>query len=187
MRSLQRWTTWAGVALAAGLAVALAGGCRHVEQIDPAATPDGDDDDDTESFADADADGDGDADTDADGDADTDADGDADTGTGGAATCPMNSGWPCVCDCQTCDDGSTCLGIPDVGDGTKGFCTKPCLVDANCTSAGPWEAVGMCTLSTAGNEYGVETWCALICDSSTGGCPPMQSCQTFQGGAVCHP
>ena len=134
------------------------------------------DDDDND---DGSSDGDTDTDTDGDTDTDTDSDTDSDTDADGDADCPANSGWPCTCTQQSCDNGDQCIGVQGLGDGTAGFCTKACSGDGDCAND---FGSGMCVLDDgAGNLY-----CGIIC-TGDGECPPDQTCQPVTGGSICHP
>jgi hypothetical protein len=135
----------------------------------------GDDKDDTAPEGDTDTDTDADGDTDADADADTDADTDV-------GDCTMNSGWPCSCQTTTCDDGSDCIGVQGLGDGTTGYCAPNCTSgDHGSCPDTDYAAAPYCALSD-GTSY----WCVLVC-TGNGDCPADQTCQDAGGTTVCYP
>jgi hypothetical protein len=98
--------------------------------------------------------------------------------------CQGNSGWPCTCDSfsQTCDDGSNCLALPDLGNGFGHICTVSCADDGGTCPATDYSAEGACAISD-GTNY----WCMLVCTDSTE-CPSDQICgDTGRGFSVCLP
>jgi hypothetical protein len=159
------------------VAIVAAAGCYHM----------GPPEDDYDWDDDADGDGGGDLDTDADSDGDSDSDSDSGSEVDtGPPTCPVNSGWPCVCDfmSQNCDDGGMCGMIAGLEDSMLGICSVPCD-----TPEGPcpdtfWDAEALCLLTYPPDET---LWCGLICDSDDE-CPPQQTCQYVSPDFYfCHP
>jgi hypothetical protein len=125
--------------------------------------------------------GDTDTDTDADSDTDADADSDSDADTD-VGDCTMNSGWPCSCQTTTCDDGSDCIGVHGLGDGSTGYCAPNCTSgDHSSCPDTSYGASPTCALSD-GTNY----WCVLVC-SGNGDCPADQTCQDAGGASVCYP
>ncbi|MCP4677994.1 MAG: hypothetical protein GY854_21255 [Deltaproteobacteria bacterium] len=132
------------------------------------------------------ADGGGDTDTDTDADADTDSDADADTDTfnpDACDECPLNSGFPCPCDAEECDDGSACVGFADVAT-EFGVCMRPCEENAECLIGAGCAAMGMCALSmTSDTDSDSETdsqlTCGYICrwKAAVSACPPNMYCE----------
>jgi hypothetical protein len=135
----------------------------------------GDDKDDTNA-----PEGDTDADADADSDTDADSDSDADTDVG---DCTMNSGWPCSCQTDVCDDGSQCIGVHGMGDGSTGYCAPNCTKGdhSSCPSTG-YAAEPYCALSDGAGSM----WCVLVCTGASD-CPADQDCQSAGHFSVCHP
>ncbi len=126
--------------------------------------------------------GDTDTDTDADSDTDADADTDADTDVG---DCVENSGWPCTCTAETCDDGASCIGLQGMGDGTAGYCAATCSAQgahSECPDT-DYAAEAMCAVQGENIFY-----CALICYNGDADCPSDQTCyDTGHGYGICHP
>ena len=125
----------------------------------------------------------GDADADADADTDTDADADSDADTDTTGDCALNSGWPCSCSgVHSCDDGSDCIGVHGLGDGTSGYCAPNCTHgDHHSCPSTAYTGTPYCALSD-GTNY----WCVLICHGDTD-CPSDQTCQAVSGGSLCYP
>ena len=139
----------------------------------------GDDDDDDND--DDNDDSSGDTDTDSDGDSDGDSDSDSDS-DGDCPECVMNSGYPCGCNAEACDDGSIC-GTFTSGD-TAGGCFKPCTSGADCAAddyAG-CAGIGDCVLQDTGSG---DQYCGFTCTGDTD-CPGGTYCNTAIGIGVCY-
>ena len=185
-------------------ALLLVAACHHVGPLLPGEAEDDDGaggfDDDSASDVDADADADTDSDIDGDSDVDeTDTGSDTETASEdetdtepevdtGPAVCPANSGWPCSCDepGTACGDGSLCATVFGMGDGTVGYCAKPCPAIEVACPATYWNSDGLCLLTgdTPGEHY-----CALVCDDDAD-CPPELGCSPtylIDDYRICHP
>jgi hypothetical protein len=146
-------------------------GCRRVEEI-----PLGDGSVDSDSDGDTDADGDGDADSDSDGDSDSDTDTDVDSD----ADCPFDSGWPCSCEVQTCEDGSDCITLSGF-EAYGSYCAAQCEGEGSTCPYHAYGAMAECALTDLSNNF----WCILVCTGPSG-CPPDQECvNTGAGASVC--
>ncbi len=95
--------------------------------------------------------------------------------------CPVNSGYPCLCDLSRCQDGSPCVGVYYLGDINFGLCAKPCETDEECEI--DQEAQGTCALQIDEFE---PTYCVLRCESHHQ-CPEGESCGDVAGQSICHP
>jgi hypothetical protein len=160
-------------------ATLLAASCYRQQEIpggDASADTDADADTDVDADTDADSDSDGDSDSDSDvdsdGDSDTDGDTDSDADCG---ECPHDSGYPCPCAVETCDDGSFCgaLAAPEQSTSGNGFCaalcegegdTTSCVVDLGC------DAEGQCILMIDDQPV-----CAYVCEADDD-CPSNMYC-----------
>ncbi|MCP4678480.1 MAG: hypothetical protein GY854_23820 [Deltaproteobacteria bacterium] len=156
--------------------------------IDTDVDTDADTDIDTDSDTDVDTDADTDADTDSDTDIDTDADDDVDGGTDtfnpdACEECILNSGFPCPCDAEECEDGSACEEFKDV-ETEYGICMRPCEENNECFVNSGCAAQGMCALSlTQDTDSDSETETALTCGyicrwkAAVPACPPNMYCE----------
>jgi len=126
--------------------------------------------------------GDTDTDTDADSDTDADADADSDTDTD-VADCVENTGWPCTCTAEVCDDGSSCIALQGMGDGSAGYCAATCTEgDHSSCPDTDFLADSMCGVQGEGVFY-----CVLMCTVASD-CPADQDCaDTGHGYGLCHP
>lgn len=111
---------------------------------------------------------------------------DDDTGTaltdgGNCAPCPTNSGWPCHCAEDQCDDGSVCGTLYE--SDTLGACFPLCESDDDCAVDAEFagcEAVGACVLTD-----GTDMYCAFTC-ADTADCPEGTSCDLSLGVGICY-
>jgi len=153
-------------------------------------------------YTDTDSDTDADSDTDSDSDSDTDADADDDSGSesdsdtddatdeGCTDECPPNSGFPCPCPSNECEDdpGSIC-GVLNITPEDVGVCASPCETNSDCTTSLSCEAEPMCVLSlNADTDPDTEYFCGYICEENID-CPAGMTCEQVADTTIfiCYP
>jgi hypothetical protein len=93
--------------------------------------------------------------------------------------CPINSGYPCGCNEETCADETVCAGF---GDGSAyGLCMKTCEGNDDCATELSCEAQAKCALTNADQT---EQYCALTCIIDQH-CPAGMVCDDSLGAGIC--
>jgi hypothetical protein len=102
--------------------------------------------------------------------------------------CPLNSGYPCGCDSESCADGSPCAPLPN--GSLYGLCLKDCTGTGKCDIEGyGCDAVPTCALQvdatpedTADDEF--FQFCALLCCQDED-CPAGMRCDDSLDLGIC--
>ncbi len=103
-------------------------------------------------------------------------DSDTDTEPDTSLECPLNSGYPCACDQNPCEDGASCLGIPNQG---TYYCSAECTEEKDCLETLGWGVGAGCLINNDGDD--TPEHCVVKCKVDSD-CPPGLTCIKAQAG-----